>query len=96
VTKPRVVKLHKRPVCSFCSDPAIVDGKVKDGKWGYMCLSHYLDKGTGLGMGKGSLILVGEGTVEEAQACIKYFLEVVEICRTTRQRGDTLSSILGE
>jgi hypothetical protein len=51
------------PECSFCAEPAAVDGKTTRGPWAYMCETHFGQAGIGLGVGVGQrLVLRGPST----------------------------------
>lgn len=42
--------------CDFCgteNPDIIVDGRTKSGPWAWMCLEDFLEKGVGLGIGRG-------------------------------------------
>lgn len=55
------------PPCDFCKRHGIhtlaaVDGKTVYGVWAFMCSDHYMIVGTGLGMGRGQLLIPLKGT----------------------------------
>jgi hypothetical protein len=51
-----VVKL---PKCDLCAYPAQYDAPMKDGRWAFMCETHYLDRRMfrTLGLGKGQRLV---------------------------------------
>jgi len=59
------VEVPRLPDCDFCGDQAHYDGKTKMGPWGYMCETCFLAHGTGLGLGKGQMLVVLEKQGEE-------------------------------
>jgi hypothetical protein len=63
--------LDKRPDCNICGEPAVVDGKMVGGSWGYMCEIHFILSGRGLGAGVGQILLCGD----ERDALLKQNLE---------------------
>jgi hypothetical protein len=56
--------LSERPKCNVCkpfgAQPAIADGKTNYGPWGYLCAEHFRKYGSGLGMGRGQILLCGD------------------------------------
>ena len=59
------VKVPKIPDCQFSHTtddkvPAEYDGKTAHGPWAYMCHYHFVLYGTGLGTGRGQLLIKGE------------------------------------
>lgn len=48
------------PGCQIpgCKEDAIYDGKTKFGSWVYMCESHFMLYGIGLGTGLGQRLIV--------------------------------------
>jgi len=52
--------LKERPECDICELPAAVDGKTRRGPWAYMCTEHYDRLGSGLGAGRGQVLLCGD------------------------------------
>lgn len=64
---PNIAVVGSLPTCNFCptesATPAIVDGSTRGGPWAFMCLSHYLTHGIGLGLGRGQMLVV-EGDVQ--------------------------------
>ncbi|MDA4132375.1 MAG: hypothetical protein OK454_04525 [Thaumarchaeota archaeon] len=49
--------LTERPACDLCGEPAIVDGATQGGPWGYLCAAHFGERGVGLGLGLGQILL---------------------------------------
>ena len=45
------------PKCDFCGGAAFVDGKSKDGPWGFFCHEHHRIHGIGFGTGVGQYML---------------------------------------
>jgi hypothetical protein len=52
--------LSTRPACDLCGKDAVVDGKTRRGPWGYLCPLHFYELGTGLGEGRGQVLLCGD------------------------------------
>ena len=46
------------PSCDFCPKTAAYDGRTKMGPWAFMCPNHFVDYGTGVGLGKGQRLVV--------------------------------------
>lgn len=52
-------------ICDLCKQPAkdvYIDGKTKFGYWANMCASCFMERGVGLGSGKGQKYNVRTGT----------------------------------
>ena len=47
--------------CDFCKEKAIYDAKTKMSCWAYMCRSHFLTLGVGLGQGEGQELVYNDG-----------------------------------
>jgi alpha-D-ribose 1-methylphosphonate 5-triphosphate synthase subunit PhnL len=51
------------PMCSFCIEPAVADGLLKEGRQkAYMCHWHFQRLGLGLGTGLGQILLHEDST----------------------------------
>ena len=45
------------PKCEFCEHDAYIDGKTSFGIWANMCKKCHLERGVGIGLGKGQLLI---------------------------------------
>lgn len=51
--------------CDLCSYPLValfVDGRTREGPWGFMCMPCFERFGCGLGLGRGQLYQYDKGT----------------------------------
>lgn len=56
---------YEEPKCDICpargtNYRAVVDGRMHNGAWAFMCKDHFRENGIGLGMGKGQVLLYSE------------------------------------
>jgi hypothetical protein len=54
----RVVYVSELPACDICGNTARYDALTKLGSWGNLCQQDWLKLGTGLGTGKGQLLML--------------------------------------
>jgi len=53
------VEMDRIPTCNFCENDAEYDGATSVGPWAYMCETHFSQYGTGLGLGVGQKLVLG-------------------------------------
>ena len=58
------VRVSQLPKRDFCDCTAHYDGRTASGAWANMCEFHFVNKGVGLGTGKGQRLILAFGTPE--------------------------------
>lgn len=86
--------VSRLPKCDFCGDEARYDGKTTMGPWGYMCHSHFIRFGSGLGTGLGQQLMLEEESVPVSAQSLTYEGWLDEVDRQlTKMTGFPMSHL---